>query len=113
MQVLSPIFAARGPLFGSIPALRGHPNLHRVDKSYYDAPGVDGPLSMHHEQVTAHSIPLTGAMHANLLGFPKDDPPLPPVTIVFASAEGGKHYSSTQRNDAAAVHDALLSIMRR
>ena len=68
---------------------------------------------MQHGHVTAHVFSLTGAMHANLLGSPNDAPLLPPVTIVFVSAEGGKQYSSTQRNDAVAVHEALLSIMRR
>ena len=43
-----------------------------------------------------------------------ENPPLlPPVTIVFASAEGGKQYSGINKIDAVVVHDALLGIMRR
>ena len=38
--------------------------------------------------------------------------PLPLITAVFCSAEGGKQYASWRRLDAREVHLELLTIMR-
>ncbi len=39
--------------------------------------------------------------------------PLPPVTMVFCSVEGGKQYAAWRRHDAHEVHLQLVSTMQR
>ena len=39
--------------------------------------------------------------------------PLPPVTLVFCSLDGGLQYSAVHRQDVLSVHLELVAIMRR
>ena len=139
-QVLAPALVARGRVFESKLHLKGGDWRCR-DKAYFDAPGRriyiyckwTGSQSIsetrwEHQTQTSHPIYLlpavlillsTGTLAAPLssnndpIGISNLSSPLLPITTVFCSVEGGKHYATSHRADARDVDSTLFSVMMR
>ena len=141
IQVLPPSQVTRARIFGSKLTLPGQ--WAAVDDAYFDAPGESlGPLcwwtihsSQEHMQYfavcasptptdTSPYLPLipplchacTGAFLAPLGSRdPLPPVPLPSITMVFCSVEGGSQYASSASKGKADAHDVhleLLAVMR-